>query len=61
MKIFNIIEIKLITKRQIIIDTLGSMGYIKAIKKCKDLHDWSLGDSVKYVKKLRLKYPTFEG
>ena len=58
MKIFNIIEVRLITKRQIIIDTLREEGYIKAIKKCMVLNDgWKLGEAVKYVKKLREKYP----
>lgn len=60
MKIFNIVEIKLITKRQLIINALTQVGYIRAIKVCKELHpDWGLGNSVKYVKKLKTKYPAF--
>lgn len=58
VKIFNIVEIKLITKRSRIIGKLQNNGKIKAIKECKELHGWGLSKSKKYVDKLALKYPT---
>lgn len=58
MKILNVVEIKLITKRATIIEILINNGRMRAIKECKNLHGWDLYKAKRYVDKLALNHPT---
>lgn len=54
MKLFGVLEIniKFLTKKQQIIDTLKNEGKIKAVKKCKELYGYDLTEALNFVREL---------
>lgn len=56
MRLLGIVEIRLITKKRQILNVLKSEGKIRAVKKCRELHGWSLSQSLQYVNKLMYEY-----
>lgn len=55
MKLFGVVEIKLITKKQQVKDMLATEGKLAAIKKCRDLFGYGLTEAKEYVLKLEVE------